>query len=151
MSKFDSQLEHEQVRGSLEIRAEPIHLAVDLGMLQCVEGTNVYYGTNKRKVVRKEGSVRTHGMKTRNKKIVGVLSWNLEVEYAKAIERQYYKRNGHIGDNIDTLSLEMEFSKILEIGVALGHDFQGREEELSQVIAQREEKDVVRYQKTLYN
>ncbi|KAI9187338.1 hypothetical protein LWI28_026961 [Acer negundo] len=33
---------------------------------------------------------------------------------------------------MDTLSLEMEISKILEIGAAISLDFQGREEELSQ-------------------
>lgn len=113
-------------------------------------GNECFFGLSKRKGAKKEGSVRTHGMKTRNKKSVGVLSWNLEVEHAKAIENHYRKRNGQIGVNMDTLSLEVEIAKILEIGAALGLDFLGREEELSQVIAQREEEDDARYQEMLY-
>ncbi|KAI9185357.1 hypothetical protein LWI28_006457 [Acer negundo] len=58
---------------------EPIHLAVDIGLLQCVEGMKVVNGgrssqTNKRKIARKEGGIRTHDMRTRNKKTAEVLS-----------------------------------------------------------------------------
>ncbi|KAK1561871.1 hypothetical protein Q3G72_002300 [Acer saccharum] len=122
--------------------------------LRCVEGTNVPIEsiscqTKKRKGSRKDDGAKTHGMKTKNKKFTGVLSWNLEAEYVDAIERQYCKRNGQLCGNMDTLSLEMEIAKILETSAALGLDYQGREEEFSQVIAQREEEDNVRYQEMI--
>ncbi|KAI9180513.1 hypothetical protein LWI28_005530 [Acer negundo] len=66
-------------------------------MLHCLEESNATKGgqfaqQKKRRGSRKEGTFGTHTMKTRNKKIGGDLSWNLEAELAKAIERQYSKR-----------------------------------------------------------
>ncbi|KAK1554703.1 hypothetical protein Q3G72_016123 [Acer saccharum] len=135
-SDLDPIMEEQQGWVTQDNRFEPIYLEVDLGVVNCMEGTRVSKGgqfphTKNRRVTRKESSVRTHGMQTRNKKIGGDKSWNLEVDMTRAIERQYSKRFGKLGDNMDTLSLEMEIAKVLEIGAALGFDFHGREEELS--------------------
>ncbi|KAK1560265.1 hypothetical protein Q3G72_024326 [Acer saccharum] len=77
------------------------------------------------------------------------LNVSMDDEMTRVIENQYVKRYGRLGDNMDTLSLEMEISKVLETGVALEFDFHGRETELSQFIAQREEEDIARFQEVL--
>ncbi|KAK4840115.1 hypothetical protein QYF36_000181 [Acer negundo] len=93
---------------------------------------------NTRKGTRMMGSVRTHAMKIRNKKDVREGSWDLKTEFTKAIERQYYNKKGLLGNNMDFLSMKEEITKVLETGVAVGFEFEGRKEDFGQVIARRE-------------
>ncbi|KAK4856555.1 hypothetical protein QYF36_018645 [Acer negundo] len=154
-----SELKEEQRQASLSKKGDAIHLEVDLGVLSgkavmdnvAVEATqSIETGnslkTNKRRGSRKEVYVRTHAMKTRNKKANGVGSWNLEAKIFKAIEKQFYKKKCLLGRNEDSLSLEEKITKVQEIEVAVGFDFEGIEEDLFQVIAQMEEEDKERHQ-----
>ncbi|KAI9165018.1 hypothetical protein LWI28_006087 [Acer negundo] len=87
---------------------------------------------NTRKGTRMVGSVRTHAMKIRNKKDVREGSWDLKTEFTKAIERQYYNKKGLLGNNMDFLSMKEEITKVLETGVAVGFEFEGRKEDFGQ-------------------
>ncbi|KAK1582286.1 hypothetical protein Q3G72_013665 [Acer saccharum] len=84
--------------------------------------------------------------------------WNLEVEVAKMIKEGYArgffskkkgsgasnnKENGNVADGLNEVDqfLEVEMTKILETGLALGFDFHSQEKEVSDRIASREAED----------
>ncbi|KAK1562338.1 hypothetical protein Q3G72_010430 [Acer saccharum] len=95
----------------------------------------------KRRGSKNGGLVIKHAMKSRNKKIGDEGNWNLMVEVVKVIECQFCKKNGPLDGNLDSLSLDEEITKVIETRAALGFDFEGREEEYSHIIAQKEDED----------
>ncbi|KAK1571324.1 hypothetical protein Q3G72_015128 [Acer saccharum] len=79
--------------------------------------------------------------------------WYLEVEVAKVIKEGnargiFAKSRNKIGgdrlllDTVDGNScLDIEITKVIETGAALGFDFQGKEQEVAEIIARKEKED----------
>ncbi|KAK3193120.1 hypothetical protein Dsin_024430 [Dipteronia sinensis] len=79
--------------------------------------------------------------------------WNIEEEIAKVIEKRIEmgrdrktssKKDDHANDNKETWNIKEEVTEVIEMGVALGFDFNGKENEMSDIIASREAKDETR-------
>ncbi|KAK3229395.1 hypothetical protein Dsin_001276 [Dipteronia sinensis] len=132
-------------------REEAIQLEIDLGLPigRMEEEPQVFevkdsHGLEKRRGSRKGGSINKHAMKTRNEKAGEEGSWNLAVEVVNVIEQQYCKKNGSLEGNMDSISLDEEIVKVIETGVTLGFDFEGREEDYTQILSQKEDEDNAR-------
>ncbi|KAI9161588.1 hypothetical protein LWI28_018881 [Acer negundo] len=86
--------------------------------------------SKKRRYMRKDYSVKKHGMRTRN--------GGCDVEESRKDGQRNNKRKGlkELARNF-----EEETSKVIEIGVALGFDFKGKENEVVLEVARRERED----------
>ncbi|KAK3221054.1 hypothetical protein Dsin_015024 [Dipteronia sinensis] len=86
--------------------------------------------TKKRRGQKRVYSAKKHGMRTRNAN-------NCECQEQSSAQARMQKKIR----TKENRNLEEEIAKVIEIGVALGFNFNGREEEIGGVVAQRELED----------